>query len=450
MNRIQWIILVLALIIPGAAGLSWGYLNKRAAENRTAEAVQAVADVPSADEYLAMYDRWSQLSPAQKAENPWGQGQYGGPDIQKRLRQDQGLRFKADLPDLDAGLKSYPTQLAEVLYGSGWPESLVEYQRQREIRSLIMTASALLLFSGMLFGIGGLIKYSIGCVLHKKTKKEQAEERPSPREKKKHARITDKRGSDPKDDDQDLEQTEPTTEYSDSEPKPGHSPGYFESVMGQPKRPDSNRTSRIAAVSGMAVGKGTSVLEPTPTSDEKSYFGWAMDSEQEDVAVTTLMTTHPVTNGLSELTEEVSAIRQFAAAQQDQMRKLQDGYDWMIVRRFCMRVIRCIDNLDDRIARLGSQDDVLQGCLEDIRDELIFALESSGVEQYQPDLKTPFKGLEKYVEAARQRVSTSNETLAGTIAEIIRPGYQYLISDDDIKIVRCAQVKLYDAAETEV
>jgi molecular chaperone GrpE (heat shock protein) len=80
---------------------------------------------------------------------------------------------------------------------------------------------------------------------------------------------------------------------------------------------------------------------------------------------------------------------------------------------------------------------------------LIFALESSGVEQFSPNVKTPFKGLEKYVEAVHQRVPVSNADWAGTIAEIVRPGYQYLINDDEVKIVRCAQVKLYDAAETE-
>ena len=47
-------------------------------------------------------------------------------------------------------------------------------------------------------------------------------------------------------------------------------------------------------------------------------------------------------------------------------------------------------------------------------------------------------------EAVRSRVTTEDEALCGCIAEIVRPGYQYLISDDDVKIVRCAQVKLYD------
>jgi len=105
MSRKNWIMLALLLMIPGAAGLGWGVQSQRASQTQTAAAAKAISDAPSADEYLGMYEQWSQLTAAQKGENPWGQGQYGGPEIQKRLREDQALRLAADLLDLDAGLK---------------------------------------------------------------------------------------------------------------------------------------------------------------------------------------------------------------------------------------------------------------------------------------------------------------------------------------------------------
>jgi hypothetical protein len=52
-----------------------------------------------------------------------------------------------------------------------------------------------------------------------------------------------------------------------------------------------------------------------------------------------MMGPEPVLNSLTELTEEVSAIRQYATQQQIQMRKLRDQYDWILIRRFCMRII---------------------------------------------------------------------------------------------------------------
>ncbi|NLW84331.1 MAG: nucleotide exchange factor GrpE [Phycisphaerae bacterium] len=454
MSRTNWIILALALMVPGTIGLGWGHLQKRASERRIAEARRAVADAPSADEYLQMYHEWSQLPAAEKAENQWGYGKYGGPDIQKRLRQDQGLRLEADLPDLDAGVRSYPPQLAEVLYGIGWPDRVADYQRQRETRGLVITASVILLFAGGLWLLGGGVKHYLsryfsdeGDEVEQESQNEQIQpERP----RRKPQQQVKKPASESDADDIAEDADDLFDESSDTDKQPAHSPGYFESVMGPQKRPDYRKPAPITAVSGGGAAKSVvSMLDVSATAEEKSYFGWAMDPEQEDVPVATLMTTQAAANGLTELTEEVSAIRQFAAAQQDQMRKLQDGYDWMIIRRFCMRIIRCIDNLDDRMARLDAQEGVLQSCLMDIRDELIFALESSGIEQFQPDLKTPFKGLEKYAEAVRQRVPVTDADLAGTIAEIVRPGYQYLISDDDVKIVRCAQVKVYDTVQTE-
>jgi len=456
MNRMNWIILALVLVIPGAAGLGWGHLQKRSIETQTAEAIKAVSDAPSAEEYLAMYNQWFELTPAQKVENPWGQGQYGGPDIQKRLRQDQSLRFTADLPDLDTGLKSYPQQLADVLYGVGWDQHLAEFQQQRERRDLITTVSVISASAGVLIFCGGLIKCLLALLLKKKqgessdlsqsvtvTQKNKSSAQPKAAAKeKKHKKDTPPVVDRP-------DTADAKKEHPASEDKPAHHRGYFESVTANEKRPKPATSSQTSPVSA-AIAAAVSVLDPAPVSDGESYFGWAMEPEEENIAISTMMTTKPVVkHGLTELTEEVSAIRQYAVAQQDQMRKLQDGYDWVIIRRFCLRVIRCIDNLDDQMSRLEEKDQVLMTCMEDIRDELIFALESSGVEQFQPDLNTPFKGLEKYAEAIRQRIPAPDASQAGTIAEIIRPGYQYLISDDDVKIVRCAQVKLYDMAETE-
>ena len=81
--------------------------------------------------------------------------------------------------------------------------------------------------------------------------------------------------------------------------------------------------------------------------------------------------------------------------------------------------------------------------LEDVRDELVFALESRGVEQFEPELKSSYRGMEKRVEAIHDRVETKDTKLTGKIARIVKPGYQYVVSEDDAKVVRCSQVMLY-------
>jgi len=150
----------------------------------------------------------------------------------------------------------------------------------------------------------------------------------------------------------------------------------------------------------------------------------------------------PLDSTLKDLAQQVSAIREYASCQQERVEKLQDGYDWNIIKTFCLRIIRCIDNLENRISRLSSKGAKTE-YLEDIRDELVFALESSGIEQFEPEVNSNYRGQEKYAEAVKGKQSCNKPKQKGKIAKIIRPGYQYFINEENIKIVRTAQVKLF-------
>ncbi len=150
----------------------------------------------------------------------------------------------------------------------------------------------------------------------------------------------------------------------------------------------------------------------------------------------------PVKTSLDELTQQVSAIREYASYQQDRIEKLQEGYDWNIIKTFCLGVIRSLDNLEDRIGRMSEQG-VDTTDLEEIKDELIFALESSGVEQFKPEIDSDYRGQEKMAEVVKDKQSTKTRKMKGKIAEVIKPGYRYVIDDENIKIVRKARVKLF-------
>ncbi len=150
----------------------------------------------------------------------------------------------------------------------------------------------------------------------------------------------------------------------------------------------------------------------------------------------------PVKATLDEMAQQISAIREYASYQQNRNEKLQEGYDWNIIRTFCLRQIRCIDNLENRIAKL-SECDTGTTDLEEIMDEMIFALESSGVEQFRPEVNSDYSGKEKIAEVIKEKAHSNTPAITGKIAEIIKPGYQYVIDDNKIKIVRTARVKLF-------
>ena len=151
----------------------------------------------------------------------------------------------------------------------------------------------------------------------------------------------------------------------------------------------------------------------------------------------------PINNALEELTQQVSAIREYASSQQGRMEKLQDGYDWSIIRTFCLRVIRCIDNLENRIEQLAEQGAETTD-LEDVRDDLVFALESSGVEQFEPEINSDYRQHQKFVEAVKDRNPAKKSGQKDKIARVLRRGYRYVIDEENVKVVRTARVKLFN------
>lgn len=440
MTKNTWILWAVFLLLPGTAGLSIQFAQKKAIENRAAEASERISHNDAVQEYLQMYQQWSDLPAEEKANNPWGHGVYGGQEIRTRLENDQSDRLAVDLVSLQKGSLDYPDQLADVIYGAGWQEAVTDYKNECAVIDIIQIASIFFLAGGSIVLMGGLVRVFVLLLKKRAEKKAQtSDSEPQATEIAQEPLVQNdalevfENGS--------VEQSETAAEEeSDSSKHKGQ--GYFQSRKKINSEDGASETAFKATELPMKPAKSKNTSSDTWKKD--SYFGWALE-DPGSAELGTLMTTEPLTKELTELTEEVSAIRQFAAQQQDQMRKLQDGYDWMIIRRFCLRIIRSVDNIEDRIALLQSQNPEASTYLEDIRDELIFALESSGVEQFKPDLKIPFKGLEKYAEAIREREFTEKTDLAGYIAKVSRPGYQYLVNDDEVKIVRCAQVILYEA-----
>jgi len=425
MNK-PWLILAVILVIVGGLGLGGVTLYKYNWECETDSYKQQYGGATA--EYLELYKHWEILSPEEKLKCPWGYGEYGGLEIQKRLRGQRSARLRADIDDLAKGIEG-PHALTEMIYGENWPAAVRKYRKKTEILDSLVTFTTAFIFIGLifitlygtkkLFGIicdrfNFFIKTKAVVTVHEHDNVTETEKNPE------------------------SEVTSDTEDTVFSEHKEQKKP-LFEKHNIQKGPANNFRPANLpnSPMNPMDVKKFLAEQGVSASEDAKPFSDSIKTS-----GVATLLATEPVTQGLSELSQEVSAIRDFATKQQDRVRQLQDGYDWTIIKRFCIRIIRCIDNVDERIRKLREQDLDVDG-LEDIRDELVFALESSGVEQFEPEIGKDYKGSEKRIEAVRGRETTDDPSLAGRIAEVIKPGYQYVIGDEDVKIVRCAQVKLY-------
>lgn len=425
----QWVIWTGILLLLGMTGLAAVLLDIRQQDRTTA--LYKIQYGHGAEEYVHQYLKWSKLTPAERIENPWGYGDYAGPKIRQKLITEQPGRLRADIADL-ANATVVPIVLADVLYGPHWQQAVERYRKRNDIRDGLAVASTISILAGMIVMVG----YSLNCGFRRLLGADS-------RRRKSCTQESGEYKSCPPDDDNDEPCNDVVSNIISSE-KP---------EMTEPSKISDDALSvgvkndNIGCFRNSGLFKdGTNAVELRETlRSSASNFSDQADLPQPSPptgALSTLMSTAPVGHELNELTLEVSAIREYAASQQDRVRQLQDGYDWSIIKRFCIRIIRCIDNLDERMALLAEEGEDIQS-LEDIRDELVFSLESSGVEQFEPEINAGYKGLEKKAEAVKTREPTDDPDLVGKIAKVIKPGYEYVVSDEEVRIVRCAQVKLY-------
>jgi molecular chaperone GrpE (heat shock protein) len=384
------------------------------------------------NEYLQLYEEWNHLTPEQKEENPWGQGHYGGSKTQEQIRSEQPARLKADLVDLATGAKE-PHVLADLLYGSQWQDEVDQYRRKKEIRDAATFVSIITLLAGTLILLGNTAKWLTGKLRNNPVESPAfVASGPASVESLSRQPVAES----------------PVNRFAPETPigrnkavshrRCSDGPGMFDSSKWNPSDAESDQDSVSWKTEIETLRENAKDLDPITAA----VAGVPVSAFPDSVPVQSLMSTAPVVSDLAELTEQVSAIREFAAQQQDRVRQLQEGYDWNIIKRFCLRIIHCIDNLDTRIQQSASPEPIT-GLLRDVRDELVFALESSGVEQFEPQPDSDYKGLEKRVEAVKDRVPATQPRQRGKIAEIVRPGYEYVLSDQEARVVRCAQVKLY-------
>ncbi len=412
-------IIGLVLLLVGGIVLLWDYNEIQRVQDEIARYQSKYS--AETDEYMKQYNEWL-LQPAdERTTFPLIQDKFGKTKTRAQLKQEQHGRLTADLEKLASG-QSEIHPFADVLYGDNWLVELQAYKKQKEMNQNVLIGSIVCTSLGgfiytwwLLFWIVQMIVKGLGGLKRRLT-----------------ASKTES-----------LEVEEETDTYDTDDMPPEEEP---DTQQGQ-----NQKHPKVPLRSNW--GKWKPIQHDLEVEDEANQINKISNeieriasllSDEKTKQVNTLKTQTLDTqnNTLKQLSEEVSAIREYTSYQQDRLEKLQDGYDWNIIRTFCLRVIRCIDNLDNRISQLDKKSTKMNH-LTEVRDELVFALESSGVEQYEPEIHSEYRGQEKYAEAVKDRQPTEKPDQRGKIASVIRPGYQYFISEENIKIVRPAQVKLF-------
>ncbi len=455
--------IILASVLLFISGAVFTFVNTEKNKEQQQAAVYRAKYGSELEKYVSQYSRWPTLSPERKEQLLAKLEGRGSGETAQQLREKQRQRLQADMDRLVTGeAEIYP--FAENFYGRDWQRQVLRYKAKRERTELVLTASLMgIAISSPVFAWCILLLTARGSIkvtrylkkvlidsyhelksdekrdrikavfvllfgpilsrLEKPHQQKKPAEKPKPSQQSVQPKPELEKGLQPlsisDDDDEKIE-----TLYTDQPPEPQ------EQILQKP----------VATAAEQTDEKETGDLQTQ--IDQLNQQTCSLLNECETVQQDTAGNDKTIENSIKNLTDQVSAIREYASNQQGRMQKLQDGYDWNIIRNFCMRIIRCIDNLENRITRLGSQGaDTTE--LKLIRDEVIFSLESSGIEQFTPELNSSYRGQEKLAEAISQRQPCEDPKHNGKIADVVRPGYRYCIDEDNFKIVRTAQVKLF-------
>lgn len=427
--RKKLIILGSVLLLAGGTMLGWILAEKEKQQQEVS--LYNLKYGVDTDDYVKQYEEWLQTPPRERPELPPILEDNGKAMTREQLWQEQQERLKADLDKLATGeIAVHP--YADVLYGDNWQNELSEYKKRNELNEYIMTSSIVCTTMGGSIYAWWLLLWAARFIIKCSSSSRRF-----------------------------IIKTIGTLKKVESKKQV---------VVGEKELPQEQKTQekqsqvdnhlKVLASSGqqipLSVKSGAKTLERATNkekvSNDTEKINRLLSDEKSAVIKTTTKSgkkrsetaehSKPLNSAINELTQQVSAIREYAACQQDRLEKLQDGYDWNIIRTFCLRVIRCIDNLESRISRLG-EEDAKAIHLEEVRDELIFALESSGIEQFELEINSKYQGQEKYAEAVKDKQCGDDPKQTGNIANVIRPGYQYFINEGNIKVVRPAQVKLF-------
>jgi len=449
------VILGLVLLIVGTTMLGWVLTEKRKQQQKTA-AYKSKYNLETG-EYLKQYTEWFQAFPDEQSKLPFVLDENGKTKTEEQLKQEQQERLQADLGKLATGETDvYP--FADILYGENWQNELNRYKKRKEMSEFVFTSMGGTIFAWYL--LLWLVRFFIRVSSGLKKLLPDVLRRQGKTKDEKRAKINAEKDVKNQEQKQKLNQQQSKLEK--------HSKGLRNLIKRKPKlngrekalftkseslfdnRNSKRAKKRLGTYSDDNAGKIAVLLSDEQSAESIARIENSLKAHTEQLEERTAQSVEqaiiehskPLDSTLKDLAQQVSAIREYASCQQERVEKLQDGYDWNIVRTFCLRIIRCIDNLENRISRLSGEGTETEH-FQEIKDELVFALESSGIEQYEPEINSDYRGQEKYAEAVKEKEHCDKEKQKGKIAKVIRPGYQYFINEDNIKVIRTAQVKLF-------
>lgn len=143
----------------------------------------------------------------------------------------------------------------------------------------------------------------------------------------------------------------------------------------------------------------------------------------------------------------LSGVTSYIESNAQRTRRLEEGYDFHILKNFARQIIREITTLENMIDKTDDQEK--KAIMQNSIDAMIELLERNSIIRIIPQEGSPYAGQEKFAECASEKIYNQAGDLNGRIAKVVRGGYQYEFNDGSIRVIAPAKVILFSTDKAQ-
>lgn len=145
--------------------------------------------------------------------------------------------------------------------------------------------------------------------------------------------------------------------------------------------------------------------------------------------------------GLQSIGAAINAIRDYTIEKNAELRRYKDGYDYTLLRNFSIRMIQAIEEIEEQLEMA-----VKEGCEAELQTKLrhacegvIMALDSQGIERFEPEIGAELDLNSGKMEPIGKQI-TDLDANHNKICKVVRAGYRLFQESGEHKIIQPAHV----------
>ena len=174
-------------------------------------------------------------------------------------------------------------------------------------------------------------------------------------------------------------------------------------------------------------------------SGDKSKNKPNPDQSDDKQTITTLRRDlSALMNSMNDLNQTFMTLKSSLDQKDKEIARYKSGYDATIYKNFLLRFTR----VDKVIKEYISENKIDMNGLDDIQIQMDDALAECEVEVFSPEIGADYKTSTGLADKPKI-IETSNEAKDGMVAEIIAPGYQRRLPNDEYEVIVTAKVAIH-------